>query len=142
MKTDVELLSESLAANPDDQTAAGMLFDAFQESGLSDVAARWEVTRIQERARSTAWLQEFAKEFTDKWEDKDGVTHVDHEIRYEELLSILENCVKNDEGYCLPFETPAVARSFENLEEMWHHFEIVTGMNVKDPSNFVFRCAC
>jgi hypothetical protein len=44
--TDVDMLTAAVTANPDDQTAAGALYDALQEAGLSPRSARRTVNAI------------------------------------------------------------------------------------------------
>ncbi len=79
-----------------------------------------------ERDESIIWLKAFAR---------------DVDISYEILMSALKEYVINGNIYCLGDETPD--ELWSHREEMWEHFEKVTGIVVgKKREDVPFRCAC
>lgn len=79
-----------------------------------------------EMSPSVAWLTHYASIFG---------------LNYESLIEACNNYLDNAKFYCLGNETPDEA--WRDNEEMWNHFETVTGRKVEDNKrNNFFRCAC
>lgn len=62
-------------------------------------------------------------------------------ISYQTLIQACNDYLDKEKSFCLSNDTPDEAYTFN--DEMWKHFEIVTGRVVEDNKrhNF-FRCAC
>lgn len=87
-----------------------------------------ESARPSQEDSSIAWLTDFAKEF---------------ELSYSELMDILVDGSKDDDFYHhLSFQTPS--RAYEDREEMWRHYETVTGQRLSgmQKEHVPFSCAC
>lgn len=89
---------------------------AFIEAETSDIAA------------SRAWLEKF----TDNFED----------LKYDELIGTLAAAAEDETEYflCRGYDTPQAA--YDDRAEMWRHYEIVSGMTVKNKERVPFSCSC
>ncbi len=78
-------------------------------------------------ADAEKWLREFA-------------TEVD--MTLDRLLDAAWDYIKNDEDYCLSFDTPDLV--WESRSDFWKHFEAYTGEKVsgRHKDSMFFRCAC
>lgn len=74
---------------------------------------------------SMKWLEEFA-------------TRV--ELSYHDLLGVLEGYIESGDYHTFGFDTPDICN--ERPEEMWSHYEIVSGKKVADKEAVPFSCAC
>lgn len=86
---------------------------------------RSEAAAAFRRARSEAWLRDFA--------EQSGMT-------YEHLLDAVAECIEHG-GYTFGDDDPAdMYRS--DPATFWRHYETATDTTVDDWENLGFRCAC
>ena len=65
---------------------------------------------------------------------------VEFKIDYEQLLDAIKDYNETGEAFGLWFDTPDAA--FSKAEEMWFHYEIVTGNVARDRTAPIFTCSC
>lgn len=99
---------------------------AFPEEGLAFHAEADDHYVSSEKATSERWLKAFAEDIG---------------LSYQKALEAMKDVEQYDgDGICFNYDTPD--RCWTDLEEMWRHYEVVTGRKVTDSSRGVFRCAC
>ena len=141
MQSDRETFLEANEKEPDNYDHRYVYADWLDEQGEHEEADRQR--RYQE---SEKWLRAFARkhfgwegeeEELDMSDPEDYMYH-----SYQQLLFFLKRHV--DGEHYLYFDTPYECDDYS--EEMWGHFEVVTGM--ESPTNeyrttlLPFRCAC
>lgn len=83
--------------------------------------------KVDDKSASVKWLTEYASEFR---------------LSYADLIAAGKRWIDSEEFETIGFDTPDIA--YTQKEEMWRHFEIVTGIKVKDAirESTFFSCAC
>lgn len=105
-----------------------------------------EADRQRRYVPAERWLREFAGQLVSSDEDDPRRDPISYETLIEAARTFLrtedEDFPPYETLYCLPFETPDVV--YEQREEFWKNFEIVTGVAVPDRDRqfVIFRCAC
>lgn len=118
----------AIAADPHNDDLRKVYADWLEEHGGPE--DREEAIRQRRwpevRAESRAWLEDFA-------------TVVD--MPYDDLIAAAQEYADRGFGVTLPFDTPD--RCFSDAEELWEHYEIVTGRKLaRERRGNFFRCAC
>lgn len=128
------------AAAWDDELPHLVYADWLDENGEHE-----EADRQRKYVPSRRWLREFAKQHLGDAEYHEGEWEEDEvEQYYTDFLYFLEKHADGNDDHFLYFDTPYDFDAYS--DEMWHHFEVVTGM--KSPQAEYrytmppFRCAC
>lgn len=74
---------------------------------------------------SEAWLRDFAEEIG---------------LSYGQAVEAMQAADEHGQYHTFGYDTPDIC--YKELDQMWRHYEIVTGRKVKDTARGVFSCAC
>jgi len=125
----------------DDELIRGVYADWLDEHGEHE-----EADRQRKYVPAERWLREFARKHSDYFEMSHDYGGEYEDVLYGELMDFLKRHVNGEHNIPLEIGSNYDADFNDYSNEMWQHFEVVTGM--PSPQNEYryekppFRCDC